>query len=712
MNGLGDALAWSSIAVTLVAGAALVMERVASRRGPRAGSWVGVASVLVIIIVTPLALCPVPTFLAWRSTGSVDRSSVALFEGPSAFIETEPKYAAIAASSASSDAVGFPRLSWQSLSRRLGAGLAWGGDSIRRRHATLPTAGCILLLAGTACYLFRLLIGLWGVHDCRQKSVAIDDPELLDLADTLRIALRFAGPIDVRELPDRFCPSAAALGWRRPLVLLPASWRSWSCAERRAVLAHELAHIARADYAAGVAARFGLALYFYHPLVHWMVARLQLQQELAADAVAARIAGGKRVYLLALSRLALKTHKRLLVWPASTFLPKNGHLIRRIHMLKDKSAANDGSITLSGRAITIAVLGAVSLVAVGLRAPSVVRAADTPSAAERKPSGAAARSVQSVFDLSYVPTKTTGFVAVRPAALFQRADMKELFGALNAMIAKFVPIDVPRLESIDQATVGMEMKPPDRTKGRPGTFMLGGLMVRSVDDFDWKSLVRTLLKRFGTADSELVEVRFHGKVYYKATIIPILGPKPGFFYFPDARTAVTLDEEQIQHLITGVASAPPEYVRGDDWRQFENGLIAIAMDNRDPSWIVDESTPELEHVRVALRAANRLVCGLDGIDALNVHAIATCATDVKGQAFARAVESLLSMVRTTIDNTAINDFVAKDEEARLLATGMRYVKNLVLACKLRREAGVVELSAGSHDGLEWLGEALGLEVGQ
>ena len=48
-----------------------------------------------------------------------------------------------------------------------------------------------------------------------------------------------------------------------------------------------------ADYATGLIARLALALKFYHPLVRWMAGRLQMQQELAADALGARFAGGR-----------------------------------------------------------------------------------------------------------------------------------------------------------------------------------------------------------------------------------------------------------------------------------------------------------------------------------------------------------------------------------------------------------------------------------
>ena len=102
-----------------------------------------------------------------------------------------------------------------------------------------------------------------------------------------------AARVEVRELEWLTGSTAAAVGWLRPVVLFPCDWRSWSGLERRAVLAHEMAHIGRADYLSGIIAQLGLAVHFYHPLVHWLVLRLRLQQELAADALGAPLAGGR-----------------------------------------------------------------------------------------------------------------------------------------------------------------------------------------------------------------------------------------------------------------------------------------------------------------------------------------------------------------------------------------------------------------------------------
>ena len=131
------------------------------------------------------------------------------------------------------------------------------------------------------------------MRESRRRSTSIDDPDVLAEVESFRLALSIAHRVEVRELSSLMGSTAAAAGWLRPFIMLPREWRSWGRLERRAVLAHEMAHIGRADYVSGIVAQIGVMVQFYHPLVHWLVARLRLQQELAADAVGAPLAGGR-----------------------------------------------------------------------------------------------------------------------------------------------------------------------------------------------------------------------------------------------------------------------------------------------------------------------------------------------------------------------------------------------------------------------------------
>ena len=178
--------------------------------------------------------------------------------------------------------------------------LTWEGAG----HVAAPFAdrsqsgwaiAAILFLAGAAFGLLRLAGGLWAISDLRRRSRPVLDEPVHRLMQQLREEMGCRGAVELREVPGLGAPAAA--GWLRAVVLLPADWRDWTDAELRAALAHELAHVRRSDYLLGLLARLGLALHFYHPLLYWLAGRLRLQQELAADGLAAPLAGGRDAYL-------------------------------------------------------------------------------------------------------------------------------------------------------------------------------------------------------------------------------------------------------------------------------------------------------------------------------------------------------------------------------------------------------------------------------
>lgn len=228
--------------------------------------------------------------------------------------------------------------------------------------AALAAAALIVLC------LLRLAIGLVAVSWCRWQSGPIVDEELQRLCDELRQEMRVRRNVALRELAGLGSP--ATIGWRRPVILLPASWPDWNEAERRAVLAHELAHIVRADYLRWLAALLSAAVHGYHPLVHWLVSGLRRDQELAADALAAGHAGGPRAYAQALCRLALLRRdggKRLGL--ARAFLPAHVSLTRRVRKMLSRTDRSETALSRRGRVLLGVVLAAGCAAVAGLRCP-------------------------------------------------------------------------------------------------------------------------------------------------------------------------------------------------------------------------------------------------------------------------------------------------------------------------------------------------------
>lgn len=322
----------------------------------------------------------------------------------------------------------------------------------------------MVFVAGMAVSTVRLAIGLLTVSKLRSISTAIIDSEVLSEVDVLCAEFGCQSSLEVRR--SETIASAATVGWRRPLILLPPEHVDWSPSERRGVLAHEIAHICSNDFPCWVCAQAGLLLYFYHPLAR----RLRLEQELAADAAAAKFSGGAEPYLQTLAALALRQADRPVAWPARTFLPVKGTLIRRVEMLRESRVAR-AVPSLWRHAAVITLLLAASLVLCGIKPPesrqalagdappvnappaNVVVSDEVPTvgaqvvaAAEAQPEGtlfAQADGTQTQrgrseaaepFDLSYVPTNTNLLLGIRPSQLAGEKTVAPLIDGVEKML--------------------------------------------------------------------------------------------------------------------------------------------------------------------------------------------------------------------------------------------------------------------------------------
>ena len=82
---------------------------------------------------------------------------------------------------------------------------------------------------------------------------------------------------------------AVAVGFIRPVVLIPASWLTQLTPQMiEAVIAHELAHIRRLDLWVNLMQRIIETLLFYHPAVWWLSSRIRLEREMCCDELAAK----------------------------------------------------------------------------------------------------------------------------------------------------------------------------------------------------------------------------------------------------------------------------------------------------------------------------------------------------------------------------------------------------------------------------------------
>jgi len=136
----------------------------------------------------------------------------------------------------------------------------------------------LLLLARMLLALMRLVL-----LTTRARTVA-DDQWLQALARTrLRIGLARSPAL----LVSREIASPISWGVLRPKIVLNTDAVAAS-ADTDAIVAHELAHLARADWAKLMLARVSMAVFWFNPFV-WLLVReaYQLREEAADDAVLA-----------------------------------------------------------------------------------------------------------------------------------------------------------------------------------------------------------------------------------------------------------------------------------------------------------------------------------------------------------------------------------------------------------------------------------------
>ena len=431
--------------------------------------------------------------------------------------------------------------------------------------------GAILFL-GTTCGLLRVIGGLYALRNFVHTSRPLQTPELLDQLDLLRAEMGCTPPVELRECLH--LATAATVGWRRPVILLSETWRTWSEVQLRSVMAHEIAHITRGDFLAGVAAQLGVVLHFYHPLVHWLANRLRLEQELAADALAAHVVGGSRAYLNAIGELALKHTNEPVGWPAHTFLPTRRTFLRRIEMLRDLKLLS-GQAPLALRWGTLAAIAAVTLVAIGLRppggeaiSPSLVQAEDIPLAQPQK-----AEAVELPQPSNPPSTETPYVLADAYCVIAARPDRVIAHLEKTGAFPK-VPEDQVRLltalRNCEKAVVVLAKTIPRQIKGRrkgqrPNAYAnLGVVLTFAKQEF--RDTAMQELGRGEWAKSVVGEIPIETSWAYGAR------------FTPNETTLVFGDEQLVQRMaLLGPKSESP-LTQSEEWNAANQDSVSLAWD--------------------------------------------------------------------------------------------------------------------------------------
>ena len=190
-------------------------------------------------------------------------------------------------------------------------------------------------LAGAGAGVALLLVGFARLAWLRGRATPVVGGPWRALADEIGGALGLSRPVQV--LQSRHPTLLATWGLARPKVLLPAGAERWPGPRVRVVLAHELAHVRRGDWAWQVCAELLRAALWFNPLT-WIVLRRQRRDsELACDDEVLGLGVAGPAYASQLLDLVQVLRSRRTLWPPGVAMARPSGFERRIVAMMNPS---------------------------------------------------------------------------------------------------------------------------------------------------------------------------------------------------------------------------------------------------------------------------------------------------------------------------------------------------------------------------------------
>ncbi len=682
MNTVGLALVGLVFRSTVVAVLGVMCVALLRRRGPAAGSLAAFTSLLVLAGVAGLAVSPWPR---WWTVG---------------LPKVDPRPSEIKTEARSAESV--PESAPRGLSKKAGAGptrtspklYAWtdflsldfSGDTTSPSAAEAklswrwPSWLALAYFLGLAASLGWLLLGLQAIRSLRRGSRRVDDVAVLDEVELLRAEMGCTPRITVLESDHVTAP--ATIGWRRPVILVPAGWSAWDEQERRAVLAHELAHVVRGDYLLGILGQTSLALNFYHPLACWLAGQLRLQQELAADAWGAGVVGGIRPYLTTLAQIALRHDaQRAVHGPARAFLPARGTFLRRIEMLRDAKQVRHAPLSKWSRILVVVALTATGLVVAGLRGPAGL--SSSPVQAQTT----SPRTPGQSLDLSYLPGQASILLGIRAADLNARPELKPLI----AFLMERVPFKgtIGDLDHLLVFWLPTKEEPGAPAQGRePLIGVVSGLIAKANRPQDWKKVAAGFL-------NDWEEVSFEGHTYARSK-----SNRAGFAYFtPDSKTLILAREQDLQSIMKAGPNPKSAHAWDRVWKSVEPGQVALAVDS---TWIrsrvhmlTQAQGPQAASLAMFAplwEKSKAFALGLKVDEGVRVNGEVDCESDKDINNVVRTVDAILTLGRNIADG--LRQQGGSQIQARILEALLEpLLKNAKIRFEMSKKENLVQLES-------------------
>ena len=233
MNAIGLALVWCVLQVTLLGLLASGLYLVVRLWRPSAAVPVVLTGLGIVVVLSLMAVSPWPQWTILGASPSAGKPTIEAMPEVDAVTPEPPDEPAFSLSEGPiAEASGeepppvkkqpsaVARL-WESIVRQLVAPDAASATAWR-----WPATVAVVLLAAMLCGLGWFVLGVLAVRGERLRSRTVENQELLELVDVLRAELACRRPVEVRQ--SEGLVTAATIGWRQPVLLLPAEGSAWT----------------------------------------------------------------------------------------------------------------------------------------------------------------------------------------------------------------------------------------------------------------------------------------------------------------------------------------------------------------------------------------------------------------------------------------------------------------------------------------------------
>lgn len=196
-------------------------------------------------------------------------------------------------------------------------------------------------LIGMAFFLLKMMGGLLYVQRLKHRQLAAVPAKWIAVLDDLKSEIGLSTP--VRLSASALVKVPIVVGWLKPVILMPLGAVNQLTVEQvEAILAHELAHIARYDYVMNLVQAFMEVVFYFNPAVWWISANIRIERENCCDDLAVQLCGNPFNYARALVSLQ-EMHQASPAFALSFAKGKN-QLLNRIRRILKQPHKNSNAM--------------------------------------------------------------------------------------------------------------------------------------------------------------------------------------------------------------------------------------------------------------------------------------------------------------------------------------------------------------------------------